>query len=345
MRRLLLLLLAGLLALAAVGCSDDGDGTTAEGTAPASDDPSTTAAGSDATTAAPAEGAASPLGTYEVSEARRTWVDTTRTTPAHGGQPELPERTLDVVVYAPEGEPGPWPLIVFGHGSSRAGDHYEGTLSAWASAGYVIVAPDFPLSSEGTPGGTKFDEVENQTGDVSFLIDTALADLGPDGGDEELGGIVDAERIGVGGQSFGAITALSVGFNACCADPRIDVVTEFAGIWFPLSSEEQDPSTTDRPLLMFHGGADTGPDTATPISAALMAWEDVIDAPGGFITLTDAVHDDGYFDGPVDDWGTVVTEATLAFYDAHLKDDATGWDRVVAAVDDAGPDVATLQER
>jgi hypothetical protein len=295
MRRVLLLLLAGVLGLAPIGCSDDGDDAEADGT-------TTTGSESTTTTTDPV----APLDTYEVSEARDTWVDTTRPTPAHGGQPELPERSLDVVIYAPEGEPGPWPLIVFGHGSSRAGDHYE---------------------------GTKFDEIENQTADVSFLIDTALADLGD---------VVDPERIGIGGQSFGAITALGVGFNACCADPRIDVVTEFAGIWFPLSSVEQDPATTDRPLLMVHGGADH---SATSLEAATEAWEETLDAPGGFITLTDAVHDDGYFEGPVDDWGTVVTEATLAFYDAHLKDDPDGWERVRAAVTDAGPEVATLRER
>jgi dienelactone hydrolase len=273
-----------------------------------------------------------PLDTYAVAETRHTWVDTTRPTAAHVGQPELPERTLDVVVYAPEDEPGPWPLLVFGHGSSRAGDHYEGTLSAWASAGYVVVAPDYPLTSEGTPGGSKLDDVEAQAGDVSFLIDTALAELDA----------VDPERIGIGGQSLGAITALGAGFNACCADPRIDVVTEFAGIWFPLSGEVQDPATTDRPLLMVHGGADH---SLTSIDQAVGAWEDVIDAPGGFITLTGAEHDDGYYEGPVDARGTVVTEAALAFYDAHLKDDPDGWDRVRAAVEEAGPDVATLQER
>jgi dienelactone hydrolase len=311
-------LLALTLGLVTVGCSGSDDDTSTTRSASTSTSTTTTLV--------------APLDTFAVSEERHTWVDTTRPTPAHGGQPELPERTLDVVVYAPEGAPGPFPLIVFGHGSSRAGDHYEGTLTAWASAGYVVVAPDFPLSSEGTPGGTKFDEVENQTGDISFLIDTAVDELDA----------VDPERIGIGGQSFGAITALGAGYNACCADPRIDVVTEFAGIWFPLSQTEQDPATTDRPLLMVHGGADV---SATHIDAARQAWEEVIDAPGGFITLTGAVHDDGYFDGPVDAWGTVVTEAALAFYDAHLKDDPDGWARVQDAVEAAGPDVATLEER
>jgi dienelactone hydrolase len=315
------LVLTAALGLVAVGCSDDGGDTATETSISASTEATTTTS------------AVTPLDTYEVSETRDTWVDTTRPTASHGGQPELSERTLDVVVYAPEGEPGPWPLIVFGHGSSRAGDHYAGTLSAWASAGYVVVAPDYPLSSEGTPGGSKLDDVESQTGDVSFLIDTALAELDA----------IDPERIGIGGQSLGAITALGVGFNACCADDRIDVVTEFAGIWFPLSSDgEQDPATTDRPLLMVHGGDDN---SLTSIELALQAWEDTIDAPGGFITLTGAVHDDGYFDGPVDARGTVVTEAALAFYDAHLKDDPEGWERVQRAVDDAGPDVATLRER
>ncbi len=313
---------AALVALSLLGaaCSDEGDTTSGASSTVA--EPTTTT-----TTVA-------PLDTYDVAETRYTWVDASRPTSAHGGEPELPERTLDVVVYAPDGAPGPWPLIVFGHGSSRAGDHYAGTLSAWASAGYVIVAPDFPLTSEGTPGGSKLDDVEAQAGDVSFLIDTALT---------ELAAVVDPERIGVGGQSLGAITTLAVGFNACCADPRIDVVTEFAGIWFPLSSDgAQDPATTDRPLLMVHGGADH---SLTSIETAHQAWEEWIDAPGGFITLTGAEHDDGYYEGPVDPWGTVVTEAALAFYDAHLKDDATGWDRVQAAVEEVGPDVATLEER
>lgn len=332
MRRLLATALVVVLAL--VGCSDDdspsSDAPAADDAAPTpSEAPSEDDAGTTTTTAPDGPAA---IGTFAVSESRDTWVDDSRPTPAHGGEPELPDRTLDVVVYAPDGEPGPFPLIVFGHGSSRAGDHYEGTLTAWASAGYVVVAPDFPLSSEGTPGGTKYDEVENQTGDISFLIDTALAELDA----------VDPERIGIGGQSLGGITALAAGFNACCADPRIDVVTEFAGIWFPLSRSEQDPSTTDRPLLMFHGGADV---SATHIDAARQAWEETLDAPGGFITLTGAEHDDGYFDGPADDWGTVVTAATVAFYDAHLKDDPEGWARVQAAVADAGPEVATLDER
>ena len=236
------------------------------------------------------------------------------------------------MIYAPEGEAGPWPLIVFGHGSSRAGDHYEGTLSAWASAGYVVVAPDFPLSSEGTPGGSKLDEVESQTGDVSFLIDTALAELDT----------VDPERIGVGGQSLGAITTLGVGFNACCADPRIDVVTEFAGIWFPLSGGEQDPATTDRPLLMVHGGADH---SLTSIEDALEAWEDTLDAPGGFITLTGAVHDDGYYDGPGrrPGHGGHRGDAGLLRRPPQGRPHRVG--AGPAAVEDAGPEVATLQER
>lgn len=333
MRRSLALPLLVVLGLAAVtGCSDDGSSATADG-------------GSTTTTTeveAAAEPTVDPIDTYDVASARRTWVDTTRVTAEHNGAPELPERTLDVVVYSPEGEPGPWPLIVFGHGSSRAGDHYEGTLTAWASAGYVVVAPDFPLSSEGTPGGTKYDDVEAQTGDVSFAIDQALALFGPDGTDDELAGIVDPERIGVGGQSFGAITALGVGFNACCADERIDVVTEFAGTWLPLSQAEQDPSTTDRPLLMFHGEDDNG---AVPYTGAVETWRTVLDAPGGFITLTASGHDDGFFDGPVDPQGRVVVAATLAFYDAALKDDPTGMDRVREAVEEAGPEVATLEER
>ena len=58
-------------------------------------------------------------------------VDSSRTTPARGSSPELPQRTLPISVWMPSGS-GPWPLIVFAHGYNTTPDDYASLLDAWA---------------------------------------------------------------------------------------------------------------------------------------------------------------------------------------------------------------------
>jgi hypothetical protein len=43
-------------------------------------------------------------------------------------------------------------------------------LSRWAGAGYVVAAPDFPLSNGRAPGGPSFTDFVAQPGDMSFVI-------------------------------------------------------------------------------------------------------------------------------------------------------------------------------
>ncbi len=286
-------------------------------------------------------------GTHGVGSRVVTLVDASRPTAAHGGRPELPERTLPTLVLYPAevggrarpavpeatSLPGPWPTIVFSHGSAGDGDNYIDKLATWVSAGYVVLAPSFPLSATGTAGGTRYDDVEAQAGDVSFVLDQATDPDGP------FGALVDGERIGVGGQSFGAITSLAVGYNACCADPRIDAVTVFAGMWFPLSSGGAVADGARAPLLSVHGDADP----TVPYDGGRAAWE-LVTAPKLFLTLPGGGHDDGYFGAfatPVD---AATTQVTLAFYDRHLKDDDAALDRARGAVVEAGDQVARLDE-
>lgn len=296
---------------------------------------------------------ARPAGTYEVGRAERTYVDTTRPTAAHGGQPELPTRTLETLVLYPAASPGEgtgalegsWPMILFSHGSTRASIDYVDTLSWWASAGYIVVAPDFPLSSTGTPGGTAYGDYEEQTKDVSFVIDSVIADddpIAPDG--PPLGRLIDPERIGAGGQSFGAITTLGVVAAQCCADDRIGVATEFAGMLLPFSSGTAlATSVSGVPILFVHGDEDP----TVAYDAGRTAWS-TIGAPGGFLTLVGTGHDDGYFGGGSTGLDQLVSDATLAFYDRGLKPsdsdgDRTAMEKVQELVDDAGSDVATLE--
>ena len=106
------------------------------------------------------------LGKYAVGMRTETFVDSTRPT-----ENVAPTRTLKTAIYYPaEGTPNdtptanappdtknaPYPLILFSHGLGARGVAYENVLKAWASAGYVVAAPDYPLSNSNAPGGAQF---------------------------------------------------------------------------------------------------------------------------------------------------------------------------------------------
>ena len=165
-----------------------------------------------------------------------TLVDTTRSTAANGSQPARPERNLPTRVWYPSlanlsadevrnaaPDPGPWPLIVFVHGSSGTPGVYSWFGRAMARAGYVVVAADMPSTSLNAPGGPSDLHVEDQPADVAFLADRALE------GDLLPAGIID-DRPGyaVAGHSTGGTVALLAAY-APGADPRVAAILPFSG--------------------------------------------------------------------------------------------------------------------
>ena len=324
-----------LVAVAACASDDDGD---------SSADATTTSAEKSESPES-SEGAVAEIGTFEVGRDTTTLVDDSRPTKAHGGQAELPSRTMPLEVWYPKaaagkkgtaGEKGAtFPLIVFSHGSTRRAVHYEKTLEAWASAGYVVVGPDFPLSKEGTPGGTDYGGIAEQAGDVSFVIDQVLASATDPG--RPWAALVDPDRIGLGGQSFGAITTVAVAINPCSADDRVDVITEFAGAWADLGSPGPVPAESAPPALLVHGDADPTVSYATG-----QALFDMYPGTRRLLTLVGSGHDPGYFEGLDEPLDELVTRATVDFYDQYLKDDPEAAAQLDALVAAAGPQVATL---
>lgn len=130
------------------------------------------------------------------SHTQRTLVDASRPTPAGTQTPARPDRTLVTEVYVPD-TPGPRPLIVFSHGLFGHPDKFTHLLQAWAAAGYVVVAPAFPLTNDRVPGATaNARDLWQQPGDVSYVLDRVLA-ANDDPGDL-LHDRIDPERIGAG---------------------------------------------------------------------------------------------------------------------------------------------------
>jgi dienelactone hydrolase len=266
-----------------------------------------------------------------VEERTETFVDRTRDTPAlsEPKQAKQDHRTLKTTIWSPE-EPGTYPLVVFAHGCNGHGTDDAAMLRGWAAAGYVVAAPDFPISSLGTPGVACTSDVAQQPDDVSFVI-TSVLKLDRQHGSDGLGGIVDRKHIGIAGQSLGAVTTLGTAFRSCCYDKRLDAAISYAGT--PLIQvTDFKPMTT--PLLLVHGDADPTVRYSGSQSAFNRAK-----GPRYLLTVLGGDHGTHLQEGT--EVGAAVQRTTIDFLDAYLKDDPAALDRI--QVDAVVPGATTLQ--
>ena len=141
------------------------------------------------------------------------FVDSSRPTRTASGVLVAGSRSLPTTVWYPTSGPGPWPLVVFGHGFEIGPRPYDRLCEQWAAAGYVVASPSFPLT-DGTRAGPYLDENDmiNQPSDMSFLITSLLDRSAAPPGTDPLAGLLDPTRIAVAGHSDGATTALAVGY-------------------------------------------------------------------------------------------------------------------------------------
>ena len=294
--------------------------------------------GDDESTTGPAPEAAFAVGTrFE------TFVDRSRPTDSTAESEAKPERTFETLVtYPAAGSPGraassgapaapggPFPLVVFSHGSGVSSPvRYELLFNAWAAAGYVVAAPKYPLSSTSLPNASG--DAVNQPADVSFLI-SEMVRLGADRAGP-YAGLVNGERVAVAGHSLGAATTLGVAFNGCCVDKRIDAGIVMAGGqgFFP---PEQWFGTIRTPILVVHGDDDRivriadGQKVfadAPPPKAMLTVFGGDHNRPyGGSLATTENPERLGAtLNGPTQ----IVNTTAVAFLDRFLKDrkDALG---------------------
>ena len=122
-------------------------------------------------------------------------------------------RTMTVTIKYPS-LGGPYPLVVFAHGYAVSAGDYTTLTDELARSGFVVVAPDFPLSSTASTSSPVRD-YEAQAADISFVIDQVTnPDALP-----ELAARIDPNEIAVAGHSDGGITAAAVAYNSNAADP------------------------------------------------------------------------------------------------------------------------------
>ena len=262
-----------------------------------------------------------------------TFVDTSRSTTAHGSLPEASSRTIETaVVYPAEGAPGgaptadapadlstaPYPLIVLSHGLGGSVQHLLPLAQVWAAKGYVVALPRFPLTNISTPGGPVAQDVQNQPADVSFVIDQMLASAALSG--SLLSSIVDGDSIAVGGHSNGGITTYGLVANSCCRDQRIDAALLLSGVTSPFADGEYDLSDSP-PMLLVHGVYDE----LIVYNSAVRTYNE-LQPPKGLLTLEESNH--GSYFSPEDPAFDVVAMATTDFFDAELRDDSAALERL-----------------
>jgi len=209
-------------------------------------------------------------GGFEVGSVDIEFVDPTRETPATEGQSGSDQRTLVTRIFYPADEVpwvgdaevaagGPFPMILYSHGFSSSKDEATPYAEHLASHGFIVVAPDFPLSNMTSPGGPTIADLSNQPGDVSFLIDQMIAKSAL--ASDMFYGKVDAERIGSVGLSLGGLTTSLVTYHPWLGDPRIKASATLAGPSFLFTPVFYRNRAV--PLLLVHGDID-----------ALIAYDD-----------------------------------------------------------------------
>lgn len=236
------------------------------------------------------------FGPYGIGSRTVTFVDTSRPTQPNGTYPGAPDRTLETEIWYPSlpeflsetadapltSTGGTFPLIIRAHGFSgyrRDSTYIARHLASW---GYIVVAPDFPLSSLGSPGGVTLTDIDEQAGDVSFLIDSILAaNANPA---HFLFGRVDTTNIGAIGHSLGGATVLLATYHGTVRDPRIKATVALS----PLACVFLDNffDTTSTPLLIQGGTVDM----ITGYSSNQVQPYGFVNAPKYFLSLDGGTH-------------------------------------------------------
>jgi predicted dienelactone hydrolase len=167
-------------------------------------------------------------GPFGVSSYDEDFVDESRPTMVNGSYGGAPRRELEGSVLLPDDiAAAPYPLLVYSHGfsSTREGGAYLGRYLA--SLGYVTVAVDYPLTNYSAPGSPNVKDVVNQPADISFILDTLIAQSTQS--DHRLYGMIDPHRVGAMGISLGGMTTMLAAFHPTMADSRIKAALSIAG--------------------------------------------------------------------------------------------------------------------
>jgi predicted dienelactone hydrolase len=165
------------------------------------------------------------------------------------------------VVDAPiDASGGPYPVLLFSHGSCGYPLQSTFLLPVIASRGYVVIAPPHPgntlseFPSCASPQA-QVESAQERPQDMIFVLDEMLTANGAPASD--FFGVLDPDRIGMSGHSFGGFTTYFV----VDLDPRIKVAVPMA----PATPGNQ--ATIEVPFLLMLGNIDSTVNNGTARTA------------------------------------------------------------------------------
>ena len=173
-----------------------------------------TPTGSDSAAAEPAAGRP-----FAVMSDELVLVDDSRAAPDRGSGPTGKSRRLRTIIRWPADVRGRVPLIVFAHGWNTEPATYEPLLDAWASAGYVVAAPELPGSARDL-GGTPQRDIADQAHDLSFVANAVIG---------RYPSLIDPTRIVAAGHSDGGSAVATVALNASYSDHTFTAYVVMSG--------------------------------------------------------------------------------------------------------------------
>jgi acetyl esterase/lipase len=240
---------------------------------------------------------------YQVGSTVVNLVDASRPTVSHG-RTVSPSRALTTLVWYPQVSKRS-PLIVFAHGYQVGPAPYETMLESWAAHGYVVAAPEFPLTDQSI-AGANLDEndINNQPDDLRFVTDSLVA------GGSPVASRIEASRVAVAGHSDGAETALAASVAPTPAgEPAYRALVAMSVQELPGVSHTANP-----PMLVTQGDADT----INPPSYGYTAYQDG-SSPKFLLVIRGGEHLPPLQAGSA--WLPGLEAATEGFLDAYVASD------------------------
>ena len=247
------------------------------------------------------------------------------------------------IVYPDQG--GPYPIIVFSHGTFSSSDKYDLVVEFWAERGYVVILPNHLDANYGL--------IPNKTEDMVHIIDTRISDMSfvldnldaIEGQNSGLKGKLNRDLIIAAGHSIGTQVVL-VNTGQRIRHPTDNYVTESNEDRFMAAVMLSDPGKMAlMPDDAWKGGLNPTFLSTGPEDYGLMGdgrrdaeYQNEIltlpDEPTGDKYLLLIERGDHYFGGlihrdvnKVPDYEglAVFNAASLAFMDAHARDEESAW--------------------
>ena len=204
-----------------------------------------------------------------------------------------------------------FPLLVFSEGFAVPVASYGALITDWASAGFVVAGPTYPHTSPTTPTTLDRADLVHHPLDLAAVITTVI-DAAQERG-SVLSGRIDANAVGLVGQSDGGDVSLALVDNSCCKIAGVKAAAilsgaEYAGFggqYFP-------PGTSPSPPLLVVQGTN---DTVNPPACSAQLY-DAASPPKFYLDLSEATHLGPYTEPSR--WEPVVAAVTTEFFDAEL---------------------------